>query len=274
MEYPALVFDSMKMKGAPMFWITAHEIGHSWFPMTVGFNERRDPWMDEGFNTFIDVLESEDFHHAEFGPKRDGEFAPDGGHPADGLVALLADSAAPTTLTAGDAVTESYRHPVSYYKSAFGLVLLRDTILGPDRFDYAFRKFIRDWAYKHPSPSDFFRAMDSAGGEDLSWFWREWYFGTGTYDVAVTNVKPVKGDWKNGAEIVLENRDTMVFPVTVEARYQGGRSVRVAVPVEAWMRGTSTTVTLPGYRPLDSVTADPDHALPDHDRANNAWGAH
>jgi aminopeptidase N len=261
----------MTMTDKPMFWVTAHEIGHSWFPMTVGFDERRDPWMDEGFNTFIDVFESEDFNHGEFGPKRDSEFSPKSAHPADGLVALLADKAAPIVLTPGDQVTETYRHPVSYYKSAFGLVLLRDTILGPGRFDYAFRKFIRDWAFKHPSPSDFFRAMDSAAGEDLSWFWREWYFANETYDVAVTGVKPVKGDWKNGADITLTNRDPMVLPVTLEARYRGGRSVRIQVPVEAWMRKTSATVTLPGYLPLNSVVADPDHALPDRNRANNSW---
>jgi hypothetical protein len=274
MEYPALVFDDMTMKDKPMFWVTAHEIGHSWFPMTVGFNERRDPWMDEGFNTFIDVFESEDFHRGEFGPKRDSEFSPKSTHPADGMVALLADPKAPVTLTAGDQVIETYRHPVSYYKSAFGMVLLRDTILGPDRFDYAFRKFVRDWAFKHPSPSDFFRAMDSAGGEDLSWFWREWYFGTGTYDVAITGVTPAKGGWQNGATITLENRDAMVFPLTLDVRYEGGRTVRVRVPVEAWMRRTGAFVPLTGTRPIVSVTADPDHALPDRDRANNSWGVH
>lgn len=271
MEYPALVFDSMKMQGAPMFWVTAHEIGHSWFPMTVGSNERRDPWMDEGFNTFIDVFESEDFNRGEFGPKRDSEFSPKSAHPADGLVALLADRAAPIVLTAGDPVTETYRHPVSYYKSAFGLVLLRDAILGPQRFDYAFRKYIRDWAFKHPSPSDFFRAMDSAAGEDLSWFWREWYFTNETYDVAVTSVKPLKNDWKNGATVTLENRDPMVFPVTLEVRYEGGRVVRVQVPVEAWMRATAATVPLSSSKQIVSVTADPDHVLPDRDRANNLW---
>jgi hypothetical protein len=271
MEYPALVFDDMTMTDAPMFWVTAHEIGHSWFPMTVGFNERRDQWMDEGFNTFIDVFESENFHNAEFGPKRDSEFSPKSAHPADGLVALLADPKAPITLTAGDQTIEKYRHPVSYYKSAFGLVLLRDTILGRDRFDYAFKKFVRDWAFKHPSPSDFFRAMDSAAGEDLSWFWREWYFGTGTYDVAVTGVSPAKGGWKNGATITLENRDAMVFPLTLDVRYEGGRRVRVQVPVEAWMRRTGALVPLTGTKPIVSVTADPDHALPDHDRANNVW---
>ena len=83
---------------------------------------------------------------------------------------------------------EKYRHPVTYFKSALGLILLREQILGPERFDWAFRRFIRDWAFRHPSPSDFFRAMESAGGEDLSWFWRGWYFNNWTLDLAVKGV--------------------------------------------------------------------------------------
>ncbi len=162
MEYPGVAFDSYKDKGPELFWITAHEIGHTWFPMVVGFNERRDQWMDEGFNTFIDIYESDDFK--EFGPKRDGEYAPKKGNPVDEILPLLADREAPIMMTRSDQVREKYRHPLSYFKSALGLVLLREQILGPERFDWAFRKFIADWSFKHPAPSDFFRAMNSAGG--------------------------------------------------------------------------------------------------------------
>jgi hypothetical protein len=81
MEYPAMVFDGVKDKGKGLFWITVHEIGHTWFPMVVGFDERRDAWMDEGFNTFIDVYESDTFNKGEYGPKRDSEYAPGGSNP-------------------------------------------------------------------------------------------------------------------------------------------------------------------------------------------------
>ena len=113
--------------------------------MVVGFNERRHAWMDEGFNTFIDIYESDDFEGGIYGPKRDGEYAPGGGEPADEIAAVMKDAEAPPILTRADAIREKYRHPITYFKSAFGLRLLREDILGPQRFDWAFRKFIRDW---------------------------------------------------------------------------------------------------------------------------------
>ncbi len=271
MEYPAIVFDDLKDKGKDLFWITAHEIGHTWFPMIVGSNERRDPWMDEGFNTFIDTFESDDFAHGLYGPKRDSEFAPGGGRPADGIVALLNDPAAPGILTAGDQVREKYRHPISYFKPALGLVLLREQILGPQRFDWAFRKFIRDWAFRHPAPSDFFRAMESAGGEDLSWFWRGWFFHNWTLDLAVTGVRPVRGDWRKGAVVTVANRDPLVLPAIVQIDFADGRSTRITLPADTWQQKTSVDIAVDGTKPIVAVTIDPDHALPDKDRRNNVW---
>ena len=86
MEYPGLVFDGIADKGKELFWITAHEIGHTWFPMIVGSDERRDAWMDEGFNTFIDTYESDEFEGGVYGPKRDSEYAPGGGNPVDEIL--------------------------------------------------------------------------------------------------------------------------------------------------------------------------------------------
>ncbi len=91
--------------------------------MVVGFNERRNAWMDEGFNTFIDVYESDTFGNGVYGPKRDPEYAPGGGNPVDEILPLLADPAAPIILTRADAIIEKYRHPVTYFKSALGLIL-------------------------------------------------------------------------------------------------------------------------------------------------------
>ena len=102
-------------------------------------------------------------------------------------------------MTRADAILEKYRHPVTYFKSALGLVLLREQILGPERFDWVFRRFIRDWAFRHPAPSDFFRAMESEGGEDLSWFWRGWYFNNWTLDLAVKSVAYRDGNPAKGA---------------------------------------------------------------------------
>ncbi len=269
MEYPAIVFDDYRDTGKNLFWLTAHEIGHTWFPMIVGFDERRDQWMDEGFNTFIDVYESEDFEHGIYGPKRDPEYAPGGGNPVEEILPLLEDPAAPVMLTRADQVRDRYRHPLTYFKPALGLVLLREQILGPERFDWAFRKFIRDWSYRHPTPSDFFRAMASAGGEDLSWFWRGWYFHNWTLDLAVEGVRPVAGDWRHGAVVTIANLDRLVMPATVQIDFRDGRSERIRLPVETWIQQQSVDLTLASTQPVAKVTVDPDAALPDKDRSNN-----
>jgi len=271
MEYPGLAFDGIEDKGKALFWITAHEIGHTWFPMTVGFDERRDAWMDEGFNTFIDVYESDDFEGGVYGPKRDSEFAPGGGNPVDDILSVLADPAAPPIVSRADTVLEKYRHPVTYFKTALGLKLLREQILGPERFDPAFRKFIRDWAYRHPKPSDFFRAMESEGGEDLSWFWRGWFLNNWNLDLAVTDVAYTDNDPAKGARITIANLDPMVMPSTLEVRYVDGAVERIALPAETWILRGATTLSPVRRGPIASVTIDPDHVLPDKDRRNNVF---
>jgi len=260
MEYPGVAFDGIRDNGKVLFWVTAHEIGHCWFPMIVGSNERRNAFMDEGFNTFIDIEESAGFGGGKYGPKRDGEYSA-GGEPPEMILKVLNDPAAPNLLMPADGYPWQFDHAVSYFKGAYGLVLLREQILGPERFDWAFRKYIRDWAFKHPSPSDFFRAIASEGGEDLSWFWRGWYMNHWTFDMAVDKVE--------GAQATLTNRGALVLPATVEAKFRDGTSARVRVPVETWLNKTTATWTVPGDKPIASVTIDPDRVLPDNDRSNN-----
>ena len=266
MEYPGIVFDGPEDVGKPLFWITAHEIGHSWFPMIVGFDERRHAWMDEGFNTFIDTFESDDFNRGEFGPKRDSEYAPGGGNPVDEILPILADADAPPILSRADTVTEKYRHPVTYFKSALGLRLLRDEILGPDRFDPAFRRFIAAWAFRHPKPADFFRAMESDTGEDLSWWWRGWYANNWQLDLAVAGIEATK----NGAPLVrVEARDKLVMPVTLRVTYADGHATDIRLPAETWIRQASVAIAVPAGNVV-RAELDPDHRLPDRNRDNNA----
>ena len=262
MEYPGIVFDGIEDKGKTLFWITAHEIGHDWFPMIVGSNERRNAFMDEGFNTFIDIGESAEFANGVYGPKRDSEYSA-GGEPPDTILKVLDNPDAPTLLMPADAYTWPIGHPVSYFKGAYGMVLLREQILGKERFDWAFRKYIRDWAYKHPSPSDFFRAMASEGGEDLGWFWRGWYLNNWRFDMGVAKI--------DGTQLTLENKGQLVLPATVEVRYTDGTTTRFRVPVETWE--SKATVDWTGEKPIASATVDPDHMLPDDNRANNALPA-
>ena len=263
MEYPGLVFDPMEASPKELHMVTAHEIGHTWFPMIVGTNERRDAWMDEGFNTFIDVYEADAFNRGEFAPKRDGEYAPKGGNPVDEILPLLADPEAPPLLMGADMVKEKYRHPATYFKSALGLVLLREEIIGPERFDPAFRKYIATWAYKHPTPSDFFRLMESEAGEDLSWFWRGWYANNWQLDMAVTGV--------DGNTVTVENRDQLVMPATLRVTFDDKSTRDVRIPVETWQQHTSFGVVVPGKGRIVAATIDPDHRIPDRDRSNDTW---
>jgi hypothetical protein len=267
MEYPGIVFDPMEAPAKPLQMVTAHEIGHTWFPMIVGSNERRDAWMDEGFNTFIDVYEADHFNHGEFAPKRDSEYAPKGGNPVDEILPLLADQDAPPLLMGADMVKEKYRHPATYFKAALGLVLLREQIIGPERFDPAFRRYIAQWAYKHPSPSDFFRIMESESGEDLGWFWRGWYANNWQLDLAVTGIDAAKHT------VTVANLDKLVMPATLRVTFADGSTVDIRVPVETWQQHVSFGVAVPGAKAISSAVIDPDHKLPDRDRANNAFPA-
>mgnify|MGYP004510745827 CR=1 FL=1 len=268
MEYPGIVFDGIDDAGKELFWITAHEIGHSWYPMIVGFDERRHAWMDEGFNTFIDIYESDEFQGGVYGPKRDSEFAPGGGNPVDEILPILADPNAPPILSRSDTVIEKYRHPVTYFKSALGLKLLREEIIGPERFDPAFRRFTAAWAFKHPKPADFFRAMESEAGEDLSWWWRGWYANNWQMDLAVKGIERGEG----GEPLVrVEARDRLVMPATLRVTYAGGKSVDLKLPAETFIRQSSTLIPVPAGQVV-RAELDPDHKLPDRDRANNAAG--
>ena len=269
MEYPGIVFDGITDKGKVLYWVTAHEIGHNWFPMIVGTDERRYGWMDEGFNTFIDVYASDNFNHGEYAPKRDPEYAENGGNPADEIVPFLRDSAAPVILTPADAVPEKYRHPLVYFKPAFGLVLLREQVLGHDRFDYAFREYIRHWAYKHPTPDDFFRSMENGSGEDLAWFWREWFYHNWTLDLSLSAPHYINNDPTKGISVTLSNLQRMAFPCVVEAVCANGAKVRVNLPVETWLQQDHVTFTLPTTSAVSNITVDPDAGLPDMDRTNN-----
>jgi len=271
MEYPGIVFDGITDKGKELYFVTAHEIGHNWFPMIVGSNERRYAFMDEGFNTFIDVYAHEAFNNGEFGKKRDGEYAPGGGNPADEIIPIILDPEAPTIMTAADAVPEKYRHQIEYFKPALGLVLLREQILGNDRFDYAFRNYIHKWAFKHPQPDDFFRSMDNGGGEDLSWFWKGWFYNNLALDLELVGAEYVQNNPKQGLKVTVMNREAMVMPFTVEVTMKDGSKQRMQIPVEAWLQNKLINFTVPTTQEVNRVVIDPDNALPDINRGNNGF---
>ncbi|MHB1688417.1 MAG: M1 family metallopeptidase [Ignavibacteriaceae bacterium] len=273
MEYPGIVFCHWKATGKTLWMVTNHELGHNWFPMIVGSNERENAWMDEGFNTFIDIYASDEFNHGEFAPKRDGEYAPNGGNPAREIVPYLLSKDSQPILTYADAIPGRFVHTLEYYKTALGLVMLREYVLGKERFDYAFKNYIQNWAFKHPAPFDFFRVINNASGENLNWFWKEWFVKNWTLDQAVDSVKYVDNDPAKGCLITIENKDQMVMPIEVEVKESNGNTGRIKLPVEIWERTGLWTLKYNSTSKIDSVIIDPDQKLPDVNPGNNVWAS-
>jgi hypothetical protein len=263
MEYPGIVFCGYKAKGRSLWSVNDHEFGHTWFPMIVGSNERLYGWMDEGFNTFINTLSTADFNNGEYKSKRPVDMHRTGAFfTAPGLEPMMSQPAN---------LKERNTGTLLYSKPSAGLVLLREQILGPERFDFAFRTYIEKWAYKHPTPEDFFRTMENAGGENLQWFWRGWFLNDWRLDVAVTDVKYVDNDPSKGAMITIANLEKMAMPVILEVKTVSGKTDRVKLPVEIWERNSTWTFKYPSTEAIESVTYDPDNVMPDYNPANNVW---
>ncbi|HTY37649.1 MAG TPA: M1 family metallopeptidase [Bacteroidota bacterium] len=262
MEYPGIVFCSWRSRTGDLWGVVTHEIGHTWFPMVVGSNEREYPWMDEGFNTFINIYSTRNFNNGEYKSERDSarRFAP----------LMMRPSVFPI-YTYADAMPRNDLGNLAYYKPSVGLVMLREYVLGPERFDYAFREYIKRWAFRHPQPGDFFRSMNDASGEDLNWFWKSWFMENWKLDQAVKDVKYVDNDPAKGVLITITNNEKMVMPVTVEVKESSGKKGRVNLPVEIWARGGEWTFKYPSTGMVESVTLDPERVLPDVNPDNDTW---
>ena len=264
MEYPGIVFCGYNAKGRGLWGVTDHELGHNWFPMIVGSNEKWHGWMDEGFNTFINGLSTNAFNNGEYksGPQNMQQI---GGR--------LTNPKMEPILSTPAGMKENNIGSLLYFKPAVGLHLLRNQILGEERFDLAFRTYIQRWAYKHPAPDDFFRTMEDVSGEDLAWFWRGWFLNNWQLDQSVREVKYVDNDPAKGVLITIDNLEKMPMPVELELKTVSGKTSRIKLPVEVWERNTSWTLKAPVEEALELVVLDPDKALPDMNAANNSWKA-
>ena len=188
MEYPMICFNfgrcekdgtySEATKNG-MLGVVIHEVGHNFFPMIINSDERQWTWMDEGLNSFVEYLTEELF---------DNKFPVSKG-PAYKIVdymKLPKDQLEPIMTNSENIIMFG---PNAYAKPSTGLNILRETIMGRDLFDYAFKEYARRWAFKHPTPADLFRTMEDASGEDLDWFWRGWFYGTEPCDISLDSVK-------------------------------------------------------------------------------------
>ena len=261
MEYPGIVFCSYSDSGASLWGVTDHEFGHTWFPMIVGSNERKYAWMDEGFNTFINSLSTRAFNK--------GEFADFTYFPGDVADYVFYEGMDPL-MTAPDVVQQMNLGVAAYEKPSVMLTVLRDVVLGEDRFDAAFREYISRWAFKHPTPWDFFHTIENVAGEDLGWFWRAWVLNSWKLDQGVNAIKYNGDDPGKGASIAIENLEQMAMPVDVLVRESNGREHRLKLPVEVWQRGPVWTFQVPTTSRITDVVLDPDRKLPDTNRENNS----
>lgn len=267
MEYPGIVFCDYKSRGAALWSVTDHELGHTWFPMVVGSDERKYGWMDEGLNTFINTISTDEFNGGEFANSGDFVFMRDMHMLAPAIYAPDADP----IMAIPEVIQERNLGWAAYFKPAIGLKMLREQVLGEERFDYALQQYINRWAYKHPTPFDFFKTMENAAGENLGWFWRGWFFENWKLDQAVSEVTYVDLDPQKGALITIENLEKWAMPVVAEIETLSGKRERVKLPVEVWQRGNNWTFGYPSKEPIKSVTLDPDKKLPDINPKNNVW---
>lgn len=257
MEYPMIIFCSVEARDRGLFGVTTHEIGHEWYPMIVGSDERRYAWMDEGFNTFTN-------HYATlayYGPEEPSRLSQDY---ISNL--MIGGAAAEPIMTFPDMIPRAGLGFLAYRKPGMALRVLREYILGEERFDSAFREYTRRWAYKHPQPSDFFRTMEDVSGEELDWFWRGWLYSTDLIDQSIALVEQ-EGET---TRVTIAQEDGLMMPVDLEITYADGRTEIRRIPVEAFTL-TDTFTEVIESADIESITIDPSQILPDAQLRNNTW---
>lgn len=243
-----------------LFNVTSHEIGHMWIPMIVGTDEKRHAWMDEGSTTFL-----EDQSKMEYWPGID--------HHRVGARSYLQIAEAQqeqSLMRHGDYYEPGPGYGIaSYPKPAALMVALRE-VMGEDDWLAAYRTFIAEWAFKLPTPWDFFNTFERFAEEDLDWFWTSFYYETWTLDHAVGRVAPKPS---GGAIVTIEDRGNAIFPARLRIRTSNGMDFVHEVPVDHWLAGNdSYEIDIAAAAgSVTRVELDPSGYAPDVDRQNNFW---
>lgn len=262
MEFPMLTLIGPYEGGEPqaLFNVTSHELGHMWIPMIVGTDEKRHAWMDEGSTTFLedqsrmDVWPGVDHHRVEARP----------------YLQVAAAEAEGSLMRHGDFYDPGPSYGIaSYSKPATLMVALRE-IMGEVAWENAYRTFISEWAYKYPTPWDFFATFERFAERDLDWFWTSFYYETWTLDHAVRDVTTRTG---GGVVVTIEDRGQAPYPAVVRVRTSTGDPLEFQIPVSHWLEGNLTyDIELPaGAGQVTRVEVDPEGYAPDVDRSNNFW---
>ena len=260
MEYPMIVFCGSRTNQFGLFGVTDHEVGHSWFPMIVNTDERRHVWMDEGFNTFINIYSGAAWRGVE----------PDAGRHRQQTGDVDRSQRRQPIVTPPDQMWPRWLGRLGYRKTGLAMFLLRERVLGRERFDKAFHGYIDRWAFKSPRPADFFRSMEDGAGADLSWYWRSWFTGTGSVDQALASVTP-SGDGHT-VYVDLVNDGEAVMPVDLTLTYADGTTSTHDLPAEIWARTDKWRAAIDTRgREVVKAEIDAEGLLPDADRDNNVW---
>lgn len=266
MEFPmmTLIGNYNQRSDSSLYYVTAHELAHMWVPMIVGTDEKRHAWMDEGTTSF-----NENQARKEFFPGIDHD-EPD----RNSYIQVARVGREGEMMRRSD-----YHYPgpaygtASYSKPSTVLVALRG-LLGEETFRRAYTQYIRDWAFKHPKPWDFFNTFSTVSGRDLDWFWRSWYYETWMLDQSVAAVTAGVAGETGAAEtrITVEDLGFVPMPVRLTITLENGDTLRDEIPVDTWLAGNrSATVNLRTTSPVTRVEIDAEHAFPDVDRGNNVW---
>jgi hypothetical protein len=263
MEYPMFVMVHYGSDDpTSIFGTINHEHGHEWFPMIVGSNERRYAWMDEGFNTYLNAFAQE--------ARYPGQSA----YPTylkNWSDAVAAGTQSPL-MTAPDNIDPSALGAIGYRKPAAVLLTLRNHVVGANAFDTAFREYIRAWAFKHPTPGDFFRNIENSTGEDLSWFWRGFFYTTDVLDIGIDSVAMRTSDGEQFAVVGLRRNTSIPFPVRLRIAFADGTTEDVNLPVNIWARGNRFEAVIPARSKVVGVRLWPDPSVPDWNSSNDTWG--
>ena len=267
MEYPMVAMESDWPTPQALYNVVTHEIGHMWYPMIVGSDERRYAWMDEGFNTFIKTFSEQDYWTRNDDSVRRGEIGFVVGNDQG-------DSAQPIMTAANRYRTGANLGALAYVKPSIMLLTLRNKVLGPEVFDAAFREYTRRWAFKHPKPADFFRSIEDVAGRDLSWYWREWFYTTDALDQSVDTVaQNVDSAGRRQTVVTPGNRGPAVMPVELELTYADGSRDLLRFPLEIWYRGNTYAAHVDTDKTIVRARVNPDGMFPDVNPGNNEWSA-
>ena len=262
MEYPMFVMVHYADQPDGAFGTIDHEHGHEWFPMIVGSNERRYAWMDEGLNTYINTFSNE---------RRDPGTSLWASYMTNWRTVVENGTQSPL-MTPPDRINAGALGAIGYRKPAAVLLALRNHVVGRETFDLAFREYARRWAFKHPTPADFFRTIESFTGEDLAWFWRGFFYTTDVLDIGIDSVSTAQANGGATAMITLVKNTSIPFPVELRFKLADGSTQDARLPVQIWTQGDRYTAAIPVRARVTGARLWPVPTVPDWDEENDTWG--